>query len=314
MRALQAAGWMAHAQRDSDAARRLLDQSLAIAELRRDEWWRAWILHTLGRVAYFDGDAARATELGERSLTLAEALGDKWLAAWAVHLLGLSAYVARDYALAEAQLARCADMRRELGHLEGLLIVLHLQGVAAHRLGRTSDALALAREALTIARQLNSSWFFICLLPVFASFAAVRQPRRAARLGGVVTAMCESTQALPIPITESLFEEGMSIARRKLGQAAFDAAWAEGQRLSLEAALAEAESVEVAASRTPSQLTPAEVEVLRRMARGLTSQQIADDLVLAVATVDRHITHIYQKIGKRGRAAATAFALENGLT
>jgi DNA-binding NarL/FixJ family response regulator len=33
-----------------------------------------------------------------------------------------------------------------------------------------------------------------------------------------------------------------------------------------------------------------------------------------VSTVDRHITHIYQKIGRRGRVAAAAFAVEHGLT
>src|SRR5437899_5872751 len=33
-------------------------------------------------------------------------------------------------------------------------------------------------------------------------------------------------------------------------------------------------------------------------------------LVIAVSTVDRHITHIYDKIGGRGRAAARAFALK----
>ena len=55
------------------------------------------------------------------------------------------------------------------------------------------------------------------------------------------------------------------------------------------------------------------MKVLRRLASGCTSRQIADELVIAVTTVDRHITHIYQKIGRRGRAAATAFALEHGL-
>ena len=32
------------------------------------------------------------------------------------------------------------------------------------------------------------------------------------------------------------------------------------------------------------------------------------------STVDRHITHIYRKIGRRGRVAAAAFALAHGLT
>ena len=49
------------------------------------------------------------------------------------------------------------------------------------------------------------------------------------------------------------------------------------------------------------------------LASGRTTAEIARDLVIEVATVDRHITHIYQKIGRRGRAAATAFALEHGL-
>jgi hypothetical protein len=101
------------------------------------------------------------------------------------------------------------------------------------------------REALHIARQLNSIWFFTCLLPIFAGLAAERQPRRAARLGGAVIAVSESAQMLPIPITEEFFNENMRVAREKLGAAAFAEAWAQGQALSLESALAEAAAVEV---------------------------------------------------------------------
>jgi DNA-binding NarL/FixJ family response regulator len=35
--------------------------------------------------------------------------------------------------------------------------------------------------------------------------------------------------------------------------------------------------------------------------------------VIAVSTADRHITHIYNKIGVRNRAEATAYALKKGL-
>jgi DNA-binding NarL/FixJ family response regulator len=52
---------------------------------------------------------------------------------------------------------------------------------------------------------------------------------------------------------------------------------------------------------------------LDALASGCSTRQIAAELVIAISTVDRHITHIYEKIGRRGRAFATAFALEHGL-
>ena len=53
--------------------------------------------------------------------------------------------------------------------------------------------------------------------------------------------------------------------------------------------------------------------MLRLLAGGRTTKEIAAELVVAVSTVDRHITHIYGKLGVRNRAEATAFALRHGL-
>jgi DNA-binding CsgD family transcriptional regulator len=55
------------------------------------------------------------------------------------------------------------------------------------------------------------------------------------------------------------------------------------------------------------------MEVLRLIAEGLTSKEIAAQLVISVPTVDRHLTHIYAKIGARRRADAIAFAAQHGL-
>ena len=56
-------------------------------------------------------------------------------------------------------------------------------------------------------------------------------------------------------------------------------------------------------------LTARELEILRLIAGGGSNQEIAGDLVISVRTVERHITNIYAKIGARGRADATVFAL-----
>jgi HD-GYP domain-containing protein (c-di-GMP phosphodiesterase class II) len=63
----------------------------------------------------------------------------------------------------------------------------------------------------------------------------------------------------------------------------------------------------------PNDLTDREIAVLRLLARGLTNQQIAEELVLSTRTVGNHLAHVYDKIGRRTRAGAAVFAMEHGL-
>ncbi len=66
-------------------------------------------------------------------------------------------------------------------------------------------------------------------------------------------------------------------------------------------------------SARPDGLTAREIEVLRMVAGGKSSREVGDDLVLSVRTVERHITNIYAKIGAKGRADATSYALKHGI-
>jgi HD-GYP domain-containing protein (c-di-GMP phosphodiesterase class II) len=63
----------------------------------------------------------------------------------------------------------------------------------------------------------------------------------------------------------------------------------------------------------PAGLTAREVDVLRLLARGLSSRQIATDLVITPKTARNHIEHIYSKIGASSRAGASLFAVRHGL-
>ena len=64
---------------------------------------------------------------------------------------------------------------------------------------------------------------------------------------------------------------------------------------------------------SPHGLTGRELEVLRLVARGLTNREIADELSVAVRTVDTHVSRILTKLGVATRAAATAYAHRHGL-
>ena len=53
--------------------------------------------------------------------------------------------------------------------------------------------------------------------------------------------------------------------------------------------------------------------MLRLLARGQTTKQIALALVISVKTADRHIQNAYNKIGASTRGAATLYAIERGI-
>jgi DNA-binding NarL/FixJ family response regulator len=63
----------------------------------------------------------------------------------------------------------------------------------------------------------------------------------------------------------------------------------------------------------PDRLSERELEVLKLVARGCSNQQVADDLILSIKTVARHISNIFDKTGVENRSAATAYAFEKGL-
>jgi HD-GYP domain-containing protein (c-di-GMP phosphodiesterase class II) len=60
-------------------------------------------------------------------------------------------------------------------------------------------------------------------------------------------------------------------------------------------------------------LTAREVEVLKLVARGMSTPEIARELVIARKTADAHVQHIYAKAGVSTRPAATLFAAQHGL-
>jgi DNA-binding NarL/FixJ family response regulator len=62
----------------------------------------------------------------------------------------------------------------------------------------------------------------------------------------------------------------------------------------------------------PCPLSAREVEVLRRLARGMVYKQIAAELNLSTSTVRTHLHNVYGKLGAMDRAQAVLMATERG--
>jgi DNA-binding NarL/FixJ family response regulator len=117
-----------------------------------------------------------------------------------------------------------------------------------------------------------------------------------------------------------------------LGERVFEAVWVEGRALMPEQALnasdaepayiPESSTAPAAAAQTPvavghaqypAGLTEREVEVLRCVSFGLTSNQVAEKLIISPLTVNVHLRSIYSKLGVNSRTAAVRFAVDHKL-
>jgi non-specific serine/threonine protein kinase len=340
MHALASAGWIAHFDRDQITARFWLEESLALARRFQDGRAAAWALHLLARTHYFDGDAAAATALGNESLAAARAAGDRWVEGWATHVLALAAYVAGDYAQAQRWFEESLAIRQPIGHKLGIQIVHILLGYLAHRQGDHRRAAELQASVLRVGsdeRLTNNMDHALVGLAALAVECA--QPERAARLAGAASRRSEDVGVLPIPIAQALLAESLARARQQLGAAAYDAAWTDGMAISEDEVVAEGFAVaasfeeasssanrrgdaalgEGASTASPQPtlhrrpLTGRETEVLRLVVQGRTTREIAAALVVSEPTIERHLTHIYEKVGARRRADAIAYAITHGL-
>jgi DNA-binding NarL/FixJ family response regulator len=60
-------------------------------------------------------------------------------------------------------------------------------------------------------------------------------------------------------------------------------------------------------------LSVRELEVLRLLAAGRSNQQIADELVISLNTVRRHVSNVFDKTGAANRAQAAVYARDHGI-
>lgn len=123
-----------------------------------------------------------------------------------------------------------------------------------------------------------------------AAFAADPAPAPA-MLRWLAQAQRQGDGTVPLP-------EGQRLAARPLGASGLGETML---LLSVDAAGA------APATRTPpTPLTPRETEVLSWIAKGKTNRDIADILGMSPRTVNKHLEHIFEKLGVETRTAAAA--------
>jgi len=202
---------------------------------------------------------------------------------------------------------------KEVGESWLLSYALWLRGLVALTRGNFARAEAELCEALKIKRFFHDTFGSALVLDILASSAvASGNPERAATLLGAAGQLWPAvgTPQFGSPHLIARREEAEQTARRQIGDAAFDAAFARGGALTVEQAFAIAlrESSPPAASpaaastpRSAIELTRRENEVAELVAEGMSNRDIAARLVISTRTAEGHVEHILSKLGFTSR-------------
>jgi predicted ATPase/DNA-binding CsgD family transcriptional regulator len=316
--ALHGAGHLAWRQRDLERAACLHQESLALARAGADPGGVARSLCGLARVAASRGDYAAATSCAEESLAIRRTLGDRNDIAITLNVLGEIARYRGDYGRAGTLYQESLALFRGTGDKLGIQIELHNLGYVLKQQGEPRRAADVFAESLELSRELGIRMGVASCIGGLAGVAAAEgDAARAAGLFGAAEALREAI-AFPMEVVDRAeLDRDVAAVEAALGEAALRAAWSEGRAMPLEQAVEEALAGGARRSRiepgrrddaeAADALTPREREVAALVAQGLTNRQIAEALVIAKQTADRHVSNILAKLGFASRAQVGAW-------
>lgn len=327
VRALATACRIAWEQADLERAMALGEEGLTLARWSEDEEGTAATLFNLGVAAMNRGELERAKALLEESQPLFRKLGNEWDLARSFSCLGIVAMFRGDYERAKALDEEGLAISRESGDVWCSGMTLNHLGVMALLQEDYGKAQALCKESLQLCRRSGMPHVIAYALYTLAALAGTReQPVRSARLWGATEALREAIGATFSPLEHRVYDPYIAAARAQIEDAAWEAAWQEGRRMSMDEAIEQALSGEEPASaktpilkeeeqggELPADLTGREEEVAVLVARGLTNRQIASELVISEHTAATHVRRILKKLDLRSRSQLSAWVAEQNL-
>jgi ATP/maltotriose-dependent transcriptional regulator MalT len=350
--ALHVLGNVSWHQGDYAVAKTYEQESLTLWKDIDDVPGVALALQRLGLFTYEDGEQEAGKKLLQESMALCRQLSDKRMIAYCLLALGDQATIRGEYDNAQAFLDESLSLFLAINDRRGTAISYNNLGNISLMQGNYEAARTSYQESLALSYKIGSKQHVAHTLSGLAGVAvAVRRQdvatpqlkrtmlpsnfyERAAWLLGAVGTLLQEIGGVLEPMERSINEQAAAAARLALGEDAFAVAWKAGQMISLEQAIALAletaqETQSLTALReeelvpfmtakafssiSATGLTARETDVLRLLAQGLTSAQIAERLDISPRTVNSHLTSIFSKIGVSTRSAATRYALEHEL-
>ena len=276
----------------------------------------------LGSAYRYLGDLAAARRSFAMAMKLRAGLGDRRALSAALNNMALLEVDDGDLARARELFEQALVIKRQLGERRSLAIGLANLGDLLTRISEWEAAARALAEAAALAADLGNPQLIGTVQCNLGNIAThQREWAEAAGHYAAAVAAYQEKAGHGHDAVEALTGLGRAcyrLGRPDEGAGHLRAAEALAGELGNPQRLAEvraslAETSGAAAGPLPGGLTARQAEVLRLLAAGMSNKQIAAELYLSPATVERHLATIYRKLSLAGRVEATRYALAHGL-
>ena len=226
-------------QSDHAAARPLYAEAVAIYRALGNRGGEGICLNNMAIIDLDEGNYAAALPLLEASLVLLEEVGNRPVHARVLNNLGAAFQGLGDLPQARARYQASLALNRELGNKSSMALSLASLTSLALQMDDLAAARLYSTEALVLCREIGEKRVMAFVLERIAGLAAKRsQWRRAARLYGAAQAL-RAAIGVPIVATDREdYDESVTSLRNALDEQAFTSAWAEGEAMELDQAIA----------------------------------------------------------------------------
>jgi hypothetical protein len=189
------------------------------------------------------GEFARADELQAEGIKVARQIGDKGGLAELLMLSACNRWYQRKIDQETLNLYHeSLALHRQLRNKGGTMLILHSLGSIAYIHGENKQARELLVSSLRLAQEIGSMAFILRgLISLSKVLCSHYEREQGARILGAIGDMVLSSYTEPGFFAQEALEDyefGLATARAHLGEAAFNAAFAEGKRMTLEEATA----------------------------------------------------------------------------
>jgi len=313
--AIRVAAWFALVQVDHEAAGAKVELARRLADESDDETVHAQLLLGEGLLAAWQDDHAAGVESITRSLALLERLGDRTTQTFGLVVVGMLRGFTGALDEAAVPLRQCVAIAEPEGEIYMRSSALAMLGLLALVEDDPQRATLMVREGISMKRLVGDELGTAVALE-FLAWIAVAE-KRAERAGVLLGAAQRRWRNIGVsldvlPYFSVLHSANEQVATGLIAQEQYDAAFAKGESMSGDDAVAYA--LEEAAARDrptrkreKSTLTAREMEVAGLVTEGLTNQQIADRLVLSTRTAEAHVENILRKLGFSSRTAVASW-------
>jgi predicted ATPase len=223
---------------DVAQASALLEEALAIRQELSDKHGVHATLMNLGLAMYWQGNTERMIELFSESLRMAQDLKDNY--SKAITLLNLGdAYIYRgEYQRAEDCFAEAEEVYKNLGDRAGLAEISRSRGSIALRMGDNILALNLFTEALRVASDTDIMSLTLVSLEGIAFVAQkTNDPIKALHLLSACETLRQKLKLVRIASHQAEYETYLFNLRRSLKNGAYEEAWDDGSKFTLDQAV-----------------------------------------------------------------------------